>query len=476
MFHGQVGDNGDYGSHVATHMSLGLLFLGGGRYTLNTSPVGAAVLLCALFPVFPNSPSDNRAHIQAARHLWVLAVEPRCLIARDVETGDAAFLPLKLRVFERDPARSPSAGSARSHMLVSPTLMPEIPLVNMIRVDSPRYWPITLNLGSNEAHRATFLRARTLFVKRRAGHLSYLEDPRGTRSVFTRSKAEVGSAVFDLGHTAAMLAPSTSQSSGTNDGEGGGGGYEYFLSAFSPDAEAKGAIDHLVKSGRCGSFEAFCASVVMECLTQDKRDVMAVYHSLYLARAGSQRVVVGQREPAAYTALLGLRNFLLVVTFYEHDRTLSRGRQTLVHRALLDTMLMDAWREAEQKQEGETDTFECLVSYLTTVVSGQPQAAWPPRSHYSEGITGASSASSSARLANVLRLTDAPSVGTLLTLYDLVRRQIIGGAAERKVDGKEEVKEAARLVLTKTLRGLDVRDREARLLAAAMADAWVTDR
>jgi len=49
-----------YGSHLATHMALGLLFLGGGRYTLSNSPNSVAVLIISLFPKFPTHSNDNR--------------------------------------------------------------------------------------------------------------------------------------------------------------------------------------------------------------------------------------------------------------------------------------------------------------------------------------------------------------------------------------------------------------------------------
>lgn len=49
-----------YGSHLAAHMALGLLFLGGGRYTLSTSPTSIAALLAAFFPKFPTHSNDNR--------------------------------------------------------------------------------------------------------------------------------------------------------------------------------------------------------------------------------------------------------------------------------------------------------------------------------------------------------------------------------------------------------------------------------
>lgn len=49
-----------YGSHLATHMALGLLFLGGGRYTLSNSPASVAALICAFYPKFPTHSNDNR--------------------------------------------------------------------------------------------------------------------------------------------------------------------------------------------------------------------------------------------------------------------------------------------------------------------------------------------------------------------------------------------------------------------------------
>ena len=49
-----------YGSHMAVHMALGLLFMGGGRYTLGNSDVAVAAMLCAFFPKWPVHSNDNR--------------------------------------------------------------------------------------------------------------------------------------------------------------------------------------------------------------------------------------------------------------------------------------------------------------------------------------------------------------------------------------------------------------------------------
>ena len=73
-----------YGSHVATHMALGFLFLGGGRLSLGTSPQAIAALICACYPKFPTHSNDNRYHLQALRHLYILAAEPRLLIPKEL--------------------------------------------------------------------------------------------------------------------------------------------------------------------------------------------------------------------------------------------------------------------------------------------------------------------------------------------------------------------------------------------------------
>lgn len=76
-----------YGSHMAIHMAIGFLFLGAGRFTLSRSPQAIAALVCALFPKFPTHSNDNRYHLQAFRHLYVLAVEPRLFLPRDIDSG-----------------------------------------------------------------------------------------------------------------------------------------------------------------------------------------------------------------------------------------------------------------------------------------------------------------------------------------------------------------------------------------------------
>jgi anaphase-promoting complex subunit 1 len=77
-----------YGYNMAIHMSLGFLFLGSGAYTFSRNNLAIASLLCSLYPIFPTSPSDNRHHLQALRHFYILAIETRLLQARDIDSGE----------------------------------------------------------------------------------------------------------------------------------------------------------------------------------------------------------------------------------------------------------------------------------------------------------------------------------------------------------------------------------------------------
>nr|CAD7574451.1 unnamed protein product [Timema californicum] len=109
-----------YGSQLATHMSLGLLFLGGGRYTLSTSPSAVAAMICAFFPKFPTHSNDNRYHLQAFRHLYVLAVQPRLLVPRDIDAGNLCYVHLNVVYLDTPHYKNHSA------RLRAPCLLPEL--------------------------------------------------------------------------------------------------------------------------------------------------------------------------------------------------------------------------------------------------------------------------------------------------------------------------------------------------------------
>lgn len=133
-----------YGFHMLCGMAIGLLFLGGGSCTLGRRPEDIAALMVAFFPRFPMSTSDNQGHLQAARHLYALAVRHRKLQAVDVDT--------------MGPTRV-TATLGSNETVVAPCLLrntdaPEITL----RVTSPEFYPSTVQFDDSRG---------TIFVKRR---------------------------------------------------------------------------------------------------------------------------------------------------------------------------------------------------------------------------------------------------------------------------------------------------------------------
>ena len=123
-----------YGSHMAIHMAVGFLFLGGGRYGLARTPTAIAALIISCFPKFPTHSNDNRYHLQAFRHLYVLAVEPRLLTTRSTETG--AVVPCSIAVQYADTPQY--IGPALN--LTSPTLLPDLNSLSSIAISDKSFW------------------------------------------------------------------------------------------------------------------------------------------------------------------------------------------------------------------------------------------------------------------------------------------------------------------------------------------------
>jgi len=157
--HGRTDKDTPYGSHLATHFAIGVLFMGGGTHTFGTSNIAVASLLCAFYPLFPNTALDNQSHLQAFRHFWVLAAEHRCLIPRDVDTCRPISLPIFVTL---------RTGTEAS--MTAPCLLPELHTIAKIQTHDPGYWTVTLDLAANPSHRAAFARHQSIYVRHRAAY------------------------------------------------------------------------------------------------------------------------------------------------------------------------------------------------------------------------------------------------------------------------------------------------------------------
>ncbi|KAI1744858.1 hypothetical protein F4680DRAFT_443337 [Xylaria scruposa] len=157
--HGRNDLDTTYGSHMATHMAIGVLSLGCGTQTFNTSNLAIASLLVAFYPVFPDSVQDNKSHLQAFRHFWVLATDPRCLVTKDVATNTPVGIPISVRLKN-------SASSADDEVRITPCLLPPLNEVSSIRTTSSEFWNIELDFNTHPEYVESFKRSQTLYLRR----------------------------------------------------------------------------------------------------------------------------------------------------------------------------------------------------------------------------------------------------------------------------------------------------------------------
>ncbi|MCJ1372974.1 Anaphase-promoting complex subunit 1 [Loxospora ochrophaea] len=157
--HGRTDPDTPYGSHLATHMAIGVLFLGGGTHTFGTSNVAIASLICAFYPLFPTMVLDNKSHLQAFRHFWVLAAEPRCVVARDVDTQRPASIPILVTLH-----------SGTELSMTTPCLLPEVDTIASVKTTDPEYWQVTLDFSNNPKHLSAFRRHQSIYVRRRSAY------------------------------------------------------------------------------------------------------------------------------------------------------------------------------------------------------------------------------------------------------------------------------------------------------------------
>lgn len=96
--------------------------------------------------------ADNQNHLQALRHLYVLATEERCLSTLDVDLQQSVSLEVQVRLRSKNKRhdknkKHPAAASAALR-LKSPTLLPELSTVESITVCSPDHFGASIQFGA----------------------------------------------------------------------------------------------------------------------------------------------------------------------------------------------------------------------------------------------------------------------------------------------------------------------------------------
>ncbi|KAL2629518.1 hypothetical protein R1flu_014204 [Riccia fluitans] len=262
----------NYGNHMAISMANGFLFLGGGLRTFGTNNGAVAALLIALYPRFPTAPNDHRCHLQAFRHLYVLATEARCVQTIDVDTGLPVFVPLEMTIHDSD---------LQGETILTrdtPCLLPERSSLMRVRVSGSRYWPQDIKLPISDqawwepGEVGDPFNSGILYVKRRVGACSYADDPIGCRSLLSRAfqKDSEGGRSEARGMSGDGLQMSkVDQLVSTFSGDPSMLAFAQLLSNFSRNSKVS------------NEFEDFCLTALFECVSTDRPALLQTYLTLY---------------------------------------------------------------------------------------------------------------------------------------------------------------------------------------------------
>ncbi|XP_020962926.1 anaphase-promoting complex subunit 1 isoform X4 [Arachis ipaensis] len=298
-----------YGIQMAVSLATGFLFLGGGMRTFSTNNSAIAALLITLYPRMPTGPNDNRCHLQAFRHLYVLATEARWVQTVDVDTGLPVYAPLDVTIRETEHY------AESSFCEVTPCLLPERAILKRIRVCGPRYWPQVIDFAPEDKPWWNFgdknnpFNSGVLYIKRKVGACSYVDDPIGCQSLLSRAMHKV------FGLTSSKASDTISDiHSGSSAAT-----VDQLVSTFSSDpsliAFAQLCCDPSWYSRSDADFKEFCLQVLFECVSKDRPALLQVYLSLYT----TVESMVGQVTTGAvvFGDSLSISAFKLALTYIE---------------------------------------------------------------------------------------------------------------------------------------------------------------
>eukprot|EP00941_MAST-03F_sp_MAST-3F-sp1_P006129 g6129.t1 len=356
----KTGPKVTYGRHMALHSAIGLLFLGGGACTLSRSDNAIGALLCAFFPRYPLISSDQQYHLQAARHLYVLAVERRLLQAIDADTQEELIAPV--RVF----LKNEKNGKEIKKDMTIPCMLPDTNLIDRIIIGidgnndkkDSRYWPLQLDIKANAAHRAILSstsnvakndsrsgHGAVLLLKRKAGHLSYASDPRGLRSLMARS-----------------------YSAGTRRRKV----LSEFVRAYAHDPKISAFAEHfcrignemneenLCPEGALVDADEFCCSILYECLVEDKPQMLQTYIAIRQSLSNLQKI----SNFTKYSELLQqIWNFKLVLAHCSRYD----GVEVIGTKCLIDPAFARRSEETLQRWSGNMKNDDLLITYFKSL-------------------------------------------------------------------------------------------------------------
>jgi anaphase-promoting complex subunit 1 len=104
---------------------------------------------------------DNRSHLQAFRHFWVLATEQRRLVAKDILTGQPVNVPVNITLKTTDPSVDPTLRRT------APCLIPPLDQISRLSTDcGAQFWDISLDFNNTKT-RESFASTQSIYLRRR---------------------------------------------------------------------------------------------------------------------------------------------------------------------------------------------------------------------------------------------------------------------------------------------------------------------
>ncbi|KAJ8769461.1 hypothetical protein K2173_002951 [Erythroxylum novogranatense] len=346
--------NASYGIQMAISLAIGFLFLGGGMRTFSTSNSSIAALLITLYPWLPTGPNDNRCHLQAFRHLYVLATEARWIQTVDVDSDLPVYAPLEVTIRESDHY------SETSFCEVTPCNLPERAILKTVRVCGPRYWSQVIELSPEDKPWWSYgdkndpFNSGILYVKRKIGACSYVDDPIGCQSLLSRAMHKV----FGLTRSSDLKASNLSRTSSVN--------IDQLVSTFSSDpsliAFAQVSCDSSWSGKFDNDFQEFCLQVLFECISKDRPALLQVYLSLYTTICSMAEQVMNG------TSILGdslaIYNLKLALTYNE---ALLSGRLTTLRGGIVQSIFLGSLRKRVDELFRKFDGLKnALSNYLNS--------------------------------------------------------------------------------------------------------------
>lgn len=248
--------------------------------------------------------------------------------------------------------------------MMAPTLLPELHLLKQIRVKGPRYWQLLIDLSNETNHLKSILsKGGVLYVKLRAGQLSYKEDPMGWRSFSAQT--------ITHGNEARSFKPED-------------------ISAFTSDPAlllfAEYFCKPTVNMGQKQEMLDFFSSILYECVTQEKPEMLPTYIAIDQA--------VRRLERGEMSETFELGQIKLVLEFFNsrcHQGRMSRNpsRGLFMNSEFLPVMkctidkALDQWLQAggdaclrsylsrQPKDESQQNMLACFLVYHSVPMPGQ---------------------------------------------------------------------------------------------------------